>query len=419
VRVRPAEAEWAERGPRAGADRIPGTCASGAFVTTSSPRVLVVSGSAGHGHTMAGRAVTAALRERHPRIETSHVDCVALTSNVYKHLYRWSYLQLVDKHPMLWRRVYDSTNARTTRVGHALTMLGGRRFIRFIRRQQPDIVLCTHFLAPEILDPVIRDGGLKTELHAVITDHDTHRNWFYPRVDRYYVASDLVKARLALTYGVEEEHIHVTGIPLRSAFTTEPDPQVVRVRYGLDAQRPTVLFLSGGFHAGPMGASILGLWRDRRDVQVIAVCGRNERLRRRIARLPRPSGAVLLPLGFVSDVRDLMAVADLVVAKSGGLTTAECMAAGRPMLISGSIPGQEERNADAVIEAGAAYRALTPEEIRYRAALLLDDDDLRAGLARRARLFGRPQAAADIADLVATRVSTEDPVRGPLFHGAG
>ncbi len=387
-------------------------------MSTSSPRVLVVSGSAGHGHTMAGKAVTAALRARHPLLDTSHVDCVALTSNIYKHIYRWGYIQLVDKHVLLWRRLYESTNEKTSKLGHALTVLGGRRFIRFVKERAPDVVLCTHFLAPELLGRAIRKGKIQAQVHVVITDHDTHRNWYYPEVSRYYVASELIKARLALTYGVPEERIDVTGIPVRAEFSAEPDLAAVRVRYGLDPERPTVLFLSGGFHAGPMGASVLGLWRDRRDVQVIAVCGRNERLRRRISRLPRPAGAVLLPLGFVDDVRDLMAVADVVVAKSGGMSTSECMAAGRPMLISGSIPGQEERNADAVLEAGAGYRALTPEEIRYRTTQLLDDADLRAGVARRAGLFGRPRAAADIADRVAALLPVEEPPAGPRFHGA-
>ena len=387
-------------------------------MSTTSSRVLVVSGSAGHGHTMAGKAVAAALKERHPELGTAHVDCVALTSNLYKHVYRWGYVQLVDKHVHLWRQLYDSTNERTSTIGHALTVLGGRRFIRFIKRKRPELVVCTHFLAPELLGRAIRKGKIDTKMHVVITDHDTHRNWYYPEVDRYYVASELVKARLNLTYGVDEDRIQVTGIPVRGAFQTEPDLGEVRVRYGLDPERPTVLFLSGGFHAGPMAQSILGLWRDRRDIQVIAVCGRNERLRRRISRLPRPAGGVLLPLGFVSDVRDLMAVADVVVAKSGGMSTSECMAAGRPMLISGSIPGQEERNADAVLEAGAGFRALTPQEIRYRTLLLLDDPDLRAGVARRARLFGRADAAADIADDVAGRLEVEEPVVGPIFHGA-
>jgi processive 1,2-diacylglycerol beta-glucosyltransferase len=167
-----------------------------------------------------------------------------------------------------------------------------------------------------------------------------------------------------------------------------------------------------------MGQAILGLWRDRRDVQVIAVCGRNERLRRRIARLPRPAGAILHPLGFVQDVRGLMEVADVVVGKSGGISTAECMAAGRPLVISASIPGQEERNADAVVEAGAGVRALSPEEVRYRTGILLEDPDLRAAMARRARLFGRPDAAAEVADAVVRGLVPEELPVGPRFHGA-
>jgi len=380
--------------------------------------VLVVSGSAGHGHTMAGKAVTAALCARHPEIQTDHVDCVALMNDVFKHIYRWGYVRLVDKHPLLWRHLYEVTNERTSKLGHALSVLGGRRFVRFVAEQKPDVVLCTHFLAPELLGRARRKGRLDAELHVVITDHDTHRNWYYPEVSRYYVASDLVKARLALTYGVDEARIVVTGIPVRPAFASEPTLGPIHVRYGLDPARPTVLFLTGGFHAGPMERSILGLWRERRDIQIIAVCGRGERLRRRIARLPRPAGATLLPLGFVDDVRDLMAVADAVVAKSGGMSTSECLAAGRPMIISGSIPGQEERNADAVVEARAGFRALTPQEVRWRIGRLLEDPDLRAGVARRARLAGRPNAAADIADAVAATLCTEEAPSGPRFHGA-
>lgn len=170
--------------------------------------------------------------------------------------------------------------------------------------------------------------------------------------------------------------------------------------------------------AGSMGKSIHGIWRDRRDVQVLAVCGRNERMRRRIERMARPAGAVLHPLGFIQDVPSLMGVADVVVAKSGGLTTSECMAMGKPMVISGSIPGQEERNADAVIEAGAGYRALTPEEVRYRVRQLLEDPDLRAAVARRAQRFGRPGAAGVIADHVAEAALPAESVERPRFHGA-
>ncbi|MDA1194826.1 MAG: glycosyltransferase [Planctomycetota bacterium] len=381
-------------------------------------RVLVISGSAGHGHTMAGRAVTSALRRRHPRLEVAHIDAVARMWSPYKQIYRTGYVRLVDKHPHLWRMLYEATDRSHPTVAHLLTRVAGGRFIRLVKRWDPDVIVCTHFLAPELLARPVTTGALRAPVHVVITDHDTHLSWNWPGIARYYVASEHVKARAALAFGFDEQRIEVTGIPVRHEFSEEPDVRRLRTRFGLDPERPTVLFLSGGFAPGPMCRAIQGIWRDRRDAQILAVCGRNERLRRRVDRLARPEGAVLHALGFLQDVRGMMAVADVVVAKSGGLTTSECMAVGRPLVISGSIPGQEERNADAVVEAGAGFRALTAPEIRYRVVRLLDDPDLRADVARRARRFGRPHAADQIADSVAAEALPVDGLWGPRFHGA-
>ena len=233
-----------------------------------------------------------------------------------------------------------------------------------------------------------------------------------------YVASDVVAARFRMRFGMPPDAVDVTGIPVRSDFRRAPDLSGVRARYGLDPTRPTVLFFSGGFVAGPLLGAVAGIWSQRPDVQVLAVCGRNERLRRRVERLDRPDGAILHALGFVTDVPDLMAVADVVVSKSGGISTSECMAMGRPMLVSGHIAGQEERNADAVMAAGAGLRALTPEEVCWRIARWLDDPGALAQVAARAKAFGKPDAADRIADLVALRVTPEAGPQGPRFHGA-
>jgi len=394
------------------------TVSSARASAAATGRVLVISGSAGHGHTMAGRAVTAALRHRHPGLEVAHIDAVARMWSPYKNIYRAGYIRLVDKHPHVWRKLYEDTNRRHSSLAHFIARAAGSGLVRLTRRWDPDVILCTHFLAPELLYRPIARGKIRAPLHVVITDHDTHRSWSWPGIERFYVASELVKARLALTYDVARDAIEVTGIPIRPEFAEPADPVPVRLRYGLASDRPTVLFLSGGFAAGAMGKAIHGVWRDRRDTQILAVCGRNERMRHRIERMARPAGAVIHALGFVHDVRGLMEVADVVVAKSGGITTSECMAVGRPMVISGSIPGQEERNADAVVEAGAGYRALTSEEVRHRVGMLLEDPDLRAAVARRALRFGRPEAAAQIADRVAASIEPADLPTGPRFHGA-
>src|SRR5262245_19092328 len=182
----------------------------------SSPRVLVLSGSAGHGHVKAGEAVSEAIRTRHPTIDVAHLDGVEKMSSWYARTYRKAYVRLVDRHPLLWRALYDSTDREPTAIGHALTLAAGGGLVDACRRWKPHAIVCTHSLAPEVLARHLRPGRLESALHLVVTDHDCHRAWWWPQASRYYVATDLVKARLVLRYGVAPDRVKVTGIPVRS-----------------------------------------------------------------------------------------------------------------------------------------------------------------------------------------------------------
>lgn len=382
------------------------------------PRVLVVTGTAGHGHVRAAKAVASALRTRHSALDVGEVDALAGMPRWFSSTYRAGYVWMVDRHPMVWRHFYETNEKAPTAIGHALTTFAGRSFLKTTLAWKPDLILCTHFLAPELFAWAQRTGRGSVPLHVVITDHDCHRVWWQPEVEAFYVSSDLVKARLSYRFGVPPGRIHVTGIPIDASFRDKRDPVAIRAKLGLDPQRPTVLLLTGGFTPGPMAASILGIWADRPDVQVIAVCGKNARLLRRLSSLPRPVGGVLHVLGFRDDVPDLMTVADLVVSKSGGLTTSESMAMGKPLVVSAAIAGQEERNADAVAAAGAGVKALTPEEVRWHVVRLVSKPEELRAMSTRARAFGRPHAAEDVADLVAERVGLGGTVWSPPAHGA-
>jgi processive 1,2-diacylglycerol beta-glucosyltransferase len=91
-----------------------------------------------------------------------------------------------------------------------------------------------------------------------------------------------------------------------------------------------------------------------------------------------------------------MAAADLLVGKPGGLTTSEALARGLPLVIVNPIPGQEERNADHLLEEGAAIRCNNLPVLAYKIDRLLDDPGRLDALRRGARRLARPTAAADI-----------------------
>ena len=95
-----------------------------------------------------------------------------------------------------------------------------------------------------------------------------------------------------------------------------------------------------------------------------------------------------------------MACSDLVITKPGGLTTSECLAMGLPMIVNSPIPGQEERNADYLLEQGAALKAYDDMSLAYRLELLLSRPEKLHSLRSAAIALGKPNAAADVISIV-------------------
>jgi processive 1,2-diacylglycerol beta-glucosyltransferase len=156
---------------------------------------------------------------------------------------------------------------------------------------------------------------------------------------------------------------------------------------------------------GPDAEILAELDRVERPFQTVVVTGRNEELRRDLAAQDRKHPTHVL--GFASNMHELMAVADLIITKPGGLTSSEALAMGKPLFILNPIPGQEAANSDFLLERGAAAKVNRVEDLPYRLGQLLGSKKL-AGMARAAKALGQPQAAEHILREVVSRIGGED-----------
>ena len=127
------------------------------------------------------------------------------------------------------------------------------------------------------------------------------------------------------------------------------------------------------------------------------VAGRNAELKTRLDQIEPPPRHLARVLGFTTEMDELMAAADLVVSKPGGLTTSEALARGTPMAIVNPIPGQESRNSDFLLENGAAIKINNVATLPYKLGQLLATPGRLAALAANAKRLGRPRAAFDVA----------------------
>lgn len=193
--------------------------------------------------------------------------------------------------------------------------------------------------------------------------------------------------------GAAAENVVVTGIPISAKFATKPDAKVVRKNFGWRDDLPVLLVLGGGFGMGPVAEILAELDKVSQAFQTIVVCGRNEELRRDLATQDRKHPTHVL--GFSSNMHELMAVADLIITKPGGLTSSEALALGKPLIILNPIPGQEAANSDFLLERGAAAKINRVEDLPYRVGQLLGSKKL-SEMAKAAKALGHPQAAGEI-----------------------
>ncbi len=364
-------------------------------------RVLIPTVTAGAGHLQAAAALEEAWRALRPEDDVRLLDVLDYTPRWYRKIYVKGYLKLIEHAPDLYAMMFKKTDnperiKELTKFRRRSSRVMASRFVKELLAFQPEVLLCPHYLPLEILGGVLmkRSARAKFDPHIVciVTDFEAHALWMEPCVNLFCVAAPGTKARL-VARGTADDAVVVTGIPIASKFSTRVDAAAMRAQLKFAADVPTLLVLGGGFGMGPVREILGELNKIQRPLQVIVVCGKNEKLRQQVA--ATQSRHATQVLGFATNMQELMTVSDLILTKPGGLTTSEALAMGKPLFILNPIPGQEAANSDFLLEQGAAVKANCLEDLPFKVTSLLESKKL-AQMSRVARSLGQPRAAAAV-----------------------
>lgn len=368
-------------------------------------KILLLSVSAGAGHVRAAEAIRAHA-ELADGVSTLHLDVMDYVPAGFRKLYTDFYIALVNKHPALWGYLYQIANearpdSTLQKLRRAIERVNTRNLLKEIAAYQPDAIICTHFLPAEVLAHSVRNMDFTCPVWVQVTDFDLHRMWVHQGMAGYFAGNEEVAFRMR-AQGIAPHAIHVSGIPIMPAFAEAPGRDECAREHGLDSQRMTVLLMGGGAGLGDLGQIAARLLALNSEYQIIALAGKNMVALTELQKLAVDYPGRLSPQGFTDRVPHLMACADLVVTKPGGLSTSECLAMGLPMILNSPIPGQEERNADFLLEQGVALKASDAVTLEYRMRYLLQHPAKLAEMRDKAKALARPEAAARVLDTVLT-----------------
>lgn len=370
----------------------------------NAPRILILSASVGAGHLRAAQAVELAAREIVPHAEIRNLDILELTNAAFRRLYGKAYLDLVNRVPHVLGFFYDlldqpstSGKYRGDRLRLMVEKLNLRKFIKLLKKESWDLVINTHFLPAEIIAHLRKTNESTLPHVTVTTDFETHRLWVNQPCDHYYTATP-EGAQYLRHWGVPMQDITVTGIPIHPVFSRPKNRADLLAKHGLAGDRPVLLQLAGGFGVGPIEKIQQAILDIARPLELVVITGRNAEAKARLEKLPVPTQHRAHILGFTDEIDELMAVADLVLTKPGGLTTSETLARGAAIVIINPIPGQETRNSDFLLENGAAIKVNNRGTLAFKVGELLENPDRLARLKANAARLGRPRAAFDVVE---------------------
>jgi len=362
-------------------------------------RVLIMSTSVGTGHVRAGEALTKAF-EQHLNVgEVLHNDALRFTNKLFRDFYSKLYIRLIQDAPDFigWWYKQSDEPWKTDGMRLILDRMNTGPLVKFIRRFNPHITVCTHFMPAGIISHLIAKNLLDAHLSIVVTDLDFYAMWLSRMFHRYFVAIDETKAHLE-ALGLPKERITVSGIPIDPEFAVPIDRTATRLHYGLHPERTTLLLSAGALEVGPAEFVVERLKNLQVDTQTIVVCGRSAETRERVLKVVGNEPDKFKVIDYTNQMPDLMKISDLFIGKPGGLTTAETLACSLPMVIVSPIPGQEERNSDHLLEEGVAVKCNEMTTVPYKIDTLLRNPARLEQMRQRAFALGRPNAAKTVVD---------------------
>ncbi len=364
-------------------------------------KILILSASVGAGHLRAAEALEKEFKRQMPNAEIKNIDVLNFTNPLFRRLYGKAYLDMVNKMPEVLGWMYDTLDKpwENERRRLVLDRLNTQPFINLLKKEKPDLAVCTHFLPSEIISWLKAKEKVSFPQAIVVTDFDAHAMWLCHHYEQYFVALEETKVHLA-KIGIPNEKITVSGIPIDPVFAVAKNKSEMRTKFGLTENKLVILVSAGGFGVGNIEHLLEALSDLKTPSEIVAICGKNEDLKNKLEKLAKTKlnneRVTFKPIGFTKEMDEYMSAADLIVGKPGGLTTSEALAKGLVFVVVNPIPGQEERNSDHLLEKGCAIKCNNLPILSYKIDELIKDDVRFKQMKENVRKLAKPDSSAVI-----------------------
>ena len=362
-------------------------------------KCLILSITTGQGHNQTAKVISDYLKEH--GAECSYMDVFNYINPALSGSISRLYLMSTKSLPRIYGGVYRMAERRRVGEGmHGISKLTNtvlaRPLIKYIKTEKPDVIICTHIFAGLLVTYIAERYGISAKTVGIVTDFTFHPYWEDSALDYYVIANPLLMNQ-GMKKGIPKEKFVCTGIPIDLKFSKKTPRDEACRKLGIDNTR-TILVMGGSMGFGHISGMIKELDNMELNFQIVSVCGNNKKLKEKIDKTTFKKKVI--NYGFTDKVDLLMDAADCIITKPGGLTTSEALAKGLPIIMANPIPGQEDRNVEFLLNAGAALKISNTYPIDNAVYQIFSSQKRREHLRTTAADIGKPNATEDLANFL-------------------
>lgn len=349
-------------------------------------KVLILSGEMGEGHNAAAAAITAVIDEIWPGCQVDRFDTLELWGKPFARAASWGYEVQMRLLPLSYEVFYDwicRSDRFATLSKWAIGRFFGKRLEHFLAARKDDLVISTYPFGSAALHWLRNNRAYSVPTATYIPAFHIHPVWAYSGIDQHYVMYDSAPVH-ARTEGFEGT-MRVGAPPVRDGFGTLEKDQA-RSLLGWDQDKFIVLVTGGAWGLGGIAEAVRALVDSDTDMQVVAVCGKSERLAEELRALNAPEERLRV-LGYVKNMHEIMAGSDVVITNGAGVTVLEALRTPRPVIAFRPLAGHGKASTAEMVRRELAVLAPEVPDLVAVVRQLATDDVLMARLEHAGRTW--------------------------------
>jgi len=320
-------------------------------------KLTIVFFDAGGGHRNAAEALKGTLETQARPWDVSLLNLQELLDSLDL-IRRATGIRIQDGYNLILRKGWTRPTPQLLGLLRGLIRMHHRQVVAVLQnywlQNRTDLVLSVIPLFNRALAESLQESAPATAFATLLTDlADCPPHFWMEDESEFLICGTERAEQQALEMGHARSRVFKTsGMILKPKFYEKPrlDVAVERARHGLDPELPTGIVLFGGHGSPVMRGIARRLSRSANRVQLIMICGHNQKLRTELAGMQSPMP--MLVEGFASNVAYYMALADFFVGKPGPGSISEALQFHLPVIVEcnpKTMP-QERYNADWVAE---------------------------------------------------------------------